>query len=351
MILITGGLGFIGSHIVVELLQNNYQVVVVDNLSNSKLDVLKKIELIVGTDIFVKNLVTEIFDVKDENKLDSLFKRTQINKVIHCAGLKAVGESVKYPLMYYHENINGLLSLIEVMSENDCFNLIFSSSATVYGSLLSPLNENDTIGIGVSNPYGQTKFFQEQILKDLAISSSKWNITALRYFNPIGAHPSGLLGEDPNNHPNNLMPYLLKVCVYNYIDKSVGNYPSLNVFGKDYDTNDGTAERDYIHVVDVARAHVLALNLKSGYQYYNIGTGKPTSVLELINSFQNINNLIVPYIFSERRQGDLTRVFCDNKKALDELKFKPEFTIEDMVRDSWNFVIKNKKFNNLMTLF
>ncbi len=346
MILITGGLGFIGSHIVVELLKNNNKVIIVDNLSNSKKEVLNKIELIVGTDLFVKNLVIEIFDIKDENKLDTVFKKYHVSKVIHCAGLKAVGESVRYPLMYYHENINLLLTLIKVMEANNCFNLIFSSSATVYGSLASPLNENNTIGTGVSNPYGQTKFFQEQILKDLAISSSKWNITALRYFNPIGAHPSGLLGEDPNNYPNNLMPYLLKVCVYNYIDKSVGNYPELTIFGKDYDTNDGTAERDYIHVVDVARAHVLAINLKPGYQYYNIGTGKPTSVLELIKSFQNVNNLVIPYIFSKRRPGDLTRVFCDNKKALDELSFKPEFTIEDMVRDSWNYVIKNKKYNN-----
>jgi UDP-glucose 4-epimerase len=363
MILVTGGLGFIGSHIIVELLENNYNVLAVDNLVNSKLDTATKIKKIVG-DKF-ENFVFENIDVKNEVVLNDLFKAMHskcntISHVIHCAGLKAVGESVKNPLLYYNENLNLLLTLVKVMEQNNCYNLIFSSSATVYGAGLvlqepqgktcvqpGPLIETNIVGQGISNPYGQTKFMQEQILKDIVISNSKWSITSLRYFNPIGAHSSGILGEDPKGLPNNLMPYLLKVCIYNYLDKSIdnnlnepmSNYKYLNVFGNDYNTLDGTAERDYIHVVDLARAHVLSLKSKIGYSIYNIGTGKPTSVLQLINQFNKINNITVPYKICNRRPGDLDITYCNNQKAKEELNFEPKLTIDDMVRDSWNYVL------------
>ncbi len=337
MILVTGGLGFIGSHVVVELLENNYSVIAVDNLANSNIDTIIKIKKITG-DKF-KNFTFEILDVKNDILLNNLFKHNQISLVIHCAGLKAVRESVKNPIIYYHENLNLLLTLLKVMEQNNCYNLIFSSSATVYGTQISPLSESNIIGQGISNPYGQTKFMQEQILKDVVTSNNKWSITSLRYFNPIGSHSSGILGEDPNGPPNNLMPYLLKVCIYNYLDDTIGNYSHLNIFGNDYNTQDGTAERDYIHVIDLARAHVLALNQKLGYNVYNIGTGKPTSVLQLINQFKKINNIDVPYKISKRRPGDLEITYCINHKAKEELNFEPILNIDDMVRDSWNYVL------------
>lgn len=337
MILVTGGLGFIGSHIVVELLENNHNVLVIDNLANSKIETITKIKKISGEKF--NNFTFEILDVKNEVLLNNLFKYNKIQYVIHCAGLKAVGESVKNPVMYYYENLNLLLTLLKVMEQNNCYNLIFSSSATVYGTQPSPLIETNIIGLGISNSYGQTKFMQEQILKDVVNSNSKWSITSLRYFNPIGSHSSGILGENPNGPPNNLMPYLLKVCICNYLDETIGNYKYLNVFGNDYDTIDGTAERDYIHVVDLARAHVSALNQKLGYNVYNIGTGKATSVLQLINQFKEINNIDVPYQISERRPGDLPITYCINQKAKDELNFEPKMNIDDMVRDSWNYVL------------
>jgi UDP-glucose 4-epimerase len=340
MILVTGGLGYIGSHIVVELLQNNNKVIIIDNLANSKIETIDKIKNIVGDNLI--NLKVEIIDMNNDYKLNNIFMNNKIQKVIHCAGLKSVNESIKNPIEYYETNLNLLINLLKIMEKNNCFHLIFSSSATVYGSLSSPLYEHYTIGIGISNPYGQTKFFQEQILRDLVISDNKWSIVSLRYFNPIGAHDSGLLGEEPNNIPNNLMPYLLKVCIWNYIDKSIGYYPYLNVFGDDYDTNDGTAERDYIHIMDLATAHRMAIESnKMGYNVYNIGTGKSTSVFEIIKTFEKVNNIKIPYKISEKRFGDFSTVFCNNEKAKNELKFETKFAIENMVKDNWNYVLQN----------
>ena len=332
MILITGGLGFIGSHIVIELIQKNYQVVIIDNLKNSKLNVLYKIKEIVKEKDF--KLVYYCFDIKDEEQLNKVFLENKIDYVIHCAGLKAVGESVKNPLLYYHENINITLSLLKIMEKNNCYHLVFSSSATVYGNQSVPMNEKQSIGQGITNPYGQTKFFIEQILMDLVKSNPKWYITSLRYFNPIGAHPSGLIGEDPNDIPNNLMPYLLKVAN--------GTFPHLNIYGNDYNTFDGTGERDYIHVMDLAHAHYKAIVFQNkGYQFYNIGTGKSTSVLTLINSFQQINNININYQITNRRDGDLPIVYCDTNKAEKCICFKAKYDINQMVKDSWNFIKNN----------
>ena len=328
MILVTGGLGYIGSHTVVELLDNNYDVVIVDNLSNSKIETLDNLKKITGKEIkFYEE------DICNKESLRKIFKENQIDSVIHFAGFKAVGESVEKPLKYYRNNIDSTLSLLEVMEEYNCYNIIFSSSATVYGKPQSlPIYED--FPLSTTNPYGTTKLFIEYILKDMYTSNNKWNITILRYFNPIGAHKSGLIGEDPKDIPNNLMPYVVKVAT--------GELHELSIFGDDYDTVDGTGVRDYIHVVDLAKGHVLALkNKKEGVKIYNLGTGKGTSVLELVNAFERVNQISINKKIAPRRPGDIDACFADVNKAFNELGFKAEYTIDEMCRDAYNFVKKN----------
>ena len=329
MILVTGGLGYIGSHTVVELIKNNYEVVIIDNLSNSKIDVLDKLKKITE-----KNIKLYQEDVCDKEALRKIFKENKIDSVIHFAGYKAVGESVLKPLMYYRNNIDSTLSLLEVMSENKCFNIIFSSSATVYGNPKSlPIKED--FPLSTTNPYGTTKLFIENILKDLYVSDNKWNITILRYFNPIGADASGLIGENPNGIPNNLMPYIVKVA-----NKEL---ECLNIFGNDYNTIDGTGVRDYIHVVDLSHGHVLALQNMHGLNIYNLGTGKGTSVLELVNTFEKVNGVTIKKKIVARRPGDIDACFASCDKAFKELGFKAQYNIEDMCRDAYHFVMSNKE--------
>jgi UDP-glucose 4-epimerase len=334
-ILVTGGLGFIGSHTVVELLQENYKIIIIDNLVNSSLDVLQKIQDITNRrDILFFNI-----DIRDSLKLENLFVEYKIGLVIHFAALKAVSESIKNPLQYYDYNISGTINLLNIMKRNDCKKIIFSSSATVYGDNVYPVNEESNIGNSITNPYGRTKYMIEQILQDLYISNNDWSITILRYFNPIGAHPSGLLGENPNDIPNNLFPYLLKV--------STGKLPSLNIFGNDYDTPDGTCIRDFIHVVDLARGHVKAteqlfnLDKDRKINIYNLGTGKGTSVKELINTFEKVNNIKLDYNFVKRRDGDLPSVYTKTDKSLKELNWTCKYNIEDMCSHGYNFTKKN----------
>ena len=328
-VLVTGGLGYIGSHTVVELINNGDEVVIIDNLSNAKKEVIDKLKEITGKDIKLY-----IDDVCDREALRKIFKENKIDAVIHFAGYKAVGESVLKPLMYYRNNIDSTLTLLEVMEENKVRNIVFSSSATVYGNPKTlPIKED--FPLSTTNPYGTTKLFIEHILSDLYVSNNEWNIVILRYFNPIGAHKSGLIGEDPNGIPNNLMPYIVKVAT--------GELPCLSVFGDDYNTVDGTGVRDYIHVVDLARGHVLALkNRNNGIRYYNLGTGHGTSVLELVNTFEEVNGIKVNKKIVDRRPGDIDARYASTDKAFEELGFKAEYDIKDMCRDSYNFVLKNK---------
>ncbi len=328
-VLVTGGLGYIGSHTVVELINNGDEVVIIDNLSNSKKEVIDKLKEITGKDIKLY-----INDVIDKEALRKIFSENDIDAVIHFAGYKAVGESVEKPLMYYRNNIDSTLSLLEVMDEFNVRNIVFSSSATVYGNPASlPIKED--FPLSTTNPYGTTKLFIEHILSDLYVSNNEWNIVILRYFNPIGAHKSGLIGEDPNGIPNNLMPYIVKVAT--------GELSCLSVFGSDYNTVDGTGVRDYIHVVDLARGHVLALkNRNSGIRFYNLGTGHGTSVLELVNTFEKVNGITINKKIVDRRPGDIDACYASTDKAYDELGFKAEYNIEDMCRDAYNFVKNNK---------
>ena len=331
-ILVTGGTGYIGSHTVVELLNNNYEVVIIDNLYNSKSDVVDKIEKITG-----KSVVFYEGDVCDKKLLRRIFTEHKIAAVMHFAGYKAVGESVKKPIMYYRNNIDSTLTLCEVMKEYNVKNIVFSSSATVYGTPKSlPIKENAEVG-HATNPYGETKIINERILNDLYYSDNSWNIALLRYFNPIGAHKSGLIGESPNDIPNNLMPYIVKVATC--------ELKELSVFGNDYDTIDGTGVRDYIHVVDLARGHIKALEWvlsKKGIDVFNLGTGNGYSVLELVEAFKKYNNIDVPYKIVGRREGDIASCYADVSKAKDVLNWTAEFGIEDMVKDSYNFA-KNSK--------
>ena len=328
-VLVTGGLGYIGSHTVVELIDNGDEVVIVDNLSNSKKEVIDKLKEITGKDIKLY-----INNVEDKEALRKIFSENEIEAVIHFAGYKAVGESVEKPLMYYRNNIDSTLTLLEVMEEYNVRNIVFSSSATVYGNPASlPIYED--FPLSTTNPYGTTKLFIEHILSDLYVSNNDWNIVILRYFNPIGAHKSGLIGEDPNGIPNNLMPYIVKVAT--------GELPCLRVFGNDYNTVDGTGVRDYIHVCDLAKGHVLALkNRESGLRFYNLGTGHGTSVLELVNTFEKVNGITINKQIVERRPGDIDACYAATDKAFKELGFKAEHTVEDMCRDSYNFVKNNK---------
>ncbi len=332
-ILVTGGTGFIGSHTVVELLNNNYEVVVIDNLFNSKKEVIDKIKEITNKDvIFYEG------DVCDKNILKTIFKKHKIDAVIHFAGYKAVGESVEKPLMYYKNNIYSTINLCEVMKEHNVKNIVFSSSATVYGNPKSlPIKEDFEI-THATNPYGETKIINERILNDLYNSDNSWNIALLRYFNPIGAHKSGIIGENPNDIPNNLMPYIVKVATH--------ELECLSVFGNDYDTKDGTGVRDYIHVVDLACGHVNALEKiekESGLFIYNLGTGKGYSVLEVLNTFMKVNKVDVNYKIVGRRPGDIAECYADPSLAKKELGFTAKKTLEDMCRDSYNYAVNHKK--------
>jgi UDP-glucose 4-epimerase len=331
-ILVTGGTGYIGSHTVLELLNQNYKVTVVDNLSNSSEVSLKRVEELTG-----KKASFDKIDLRDEDKLDSLFKRNEFDGVIHFAGLKSPDESAKKPLEYYHNNLGGTLGLLEIMQKYNVKTLIFSSSANVYGEPESvPVKESEPLK--PTNPYGQTKMIIEQILKDMSNAKNGWLITSLRYFNPIGAHKSGEIGEDPNGIPNNLLPYISQVAMKK-LDK-------VHVFGNDYPTIDGTGVRDYIHVVDLAKAHIAALQ-KPGkpndYRVCNIGTGKGASVLEMVEAFKKASGREIPYIVDSRRPGDSAICYSDPSLANKELDWKAELTIEEACRDAWNWQSKNPK--------
>lgn len=331
-VLVTGGMGFIGSHTVVELLENNYEVVIVDNLVNSKIDVLDKIEKITG-----KRPKFYQYDLCDKELVRKIFSENKIDVVIHFAGLKAVGESCEKPIFYYQNNLISTLNLLEVMKEFDCKKLVFSSSATVYGSPKElPIKEDFLLS--TTNPYGSTKLFIEYMLKDLYKSDNSWSIAILRYFNPIGAHESYLLGENPNGIPNNLMPYIVKVA-----NKELDH---LNIFGNDYPTKDGTGVRDYIHVVDLAKGHIKAVEKvmsTNKVDCYNLGTGVGYSVLEMVELFKKVNQIDVPYQIVERRPGDIAECYADPSYAKEELGFKTEKTLEDMVRDSYQYILNNKE--------
>lgn len=331
-ILVTGGAGYIGTHTCVELLKENYEVVVIDNLSNAKKEALHRVEKITGKTIkFYQDTVL------DESALEKIFQENQIDCVIHFAGLKAVGESVQQPLDYYENNVIGTISLLKVMKKFNCKNFVFSSSATVY-TAENPILINEDEPVGANNPYGKTKLFIEYILKDLYASDHNWNIVILRYFNPIGAHPSGLIGENPSGIPNNLMPYITQVAI--------GKLEYLNVFGDDYDTPDGTGVRDYIHVCDLAYGHICAirkLNEKPGLVIYNLGNGIGYSVFDLVHTFEKVNHVKIPYQVIARRPGDIAIYYANPSKAEKEIHFKTTRTLEDMCRDSWNFQQKNPK--------
>lgn len=327
-ILVTGGTGYIGSHTAVELLQQGHHVEILDNLSNSQLAVLDKIEQIAGE----KPTFHEI-DLLDADSLDQLFSDSSFDLVIHFAGLKAVAESIEQPLRYYDNNITGTLNLLKSMQSHNVKRLIFSSSATVYGDQAKDGKcvEGIPTGIGITNPYGKTKFMIEEILKDLAKADPEFNIVALRYFNPVGNHASGLLGENPNGIPNNLMPYVMKVAA--------GELPELRIFGNDYDTADGTCQRDFIHVVDLARGHLAAIDgLKPGFTTYNLGTGHPTSVLEMVQAFEQVSGKPLPHSFAPRRPGDLAVLYADPAKAERELSWHTNLTINDAIRDILTFI-------------
>ncbi len=331
-ILVTGGCGYIGSHTTVELLNDGYDVVIIDDFSNSKREVLDKIK-----EITHKDFTFYEGDVCDKKILTEIFDKEAIDAVIHFAGYKAVGESVAKPLKYYRNNLDSTIDLCEVMQDHNVKKLVFSSSATVYGSPASlPIKED--FPLSTTNPYGSTKLMIEGILKDIFISDNEWSLAILRYFNPIGAHESGLIGEDPNDIPNNLMPYIVKVAT--------GELECLSIFGDDYDTPDGTGVRDYIHVVDLAKGHIKAIESiinDTGIDYYNLGTGHGYSVLELVENFSKINHVNVNHKITARRPGDIGACYADCTHAEEKLHWHAEKGIEDMCRDAYNFVIKNKK--------
>lgn len=327
-ILVTGGAGFIGSHTLIELYAAGHTAVVVDNLSNSNPESLRRVAKIVGVD----SIPFAKLDIRDRAGLDKLMGQYTFDACIHFAGLKAVGESVAKPWEYYENNISGTLTLVDVMRKHGCKNIIFSSSATVYGDPVEiPITEQCPKG-QCTNPYGWTKSMLEQVLTDMQKADPEWNVVLLRYFNPVGAHPSGLIGENPNGIPNNLMPYITQVAV--------GKRPELGVFGNDYDTPDGTGVRDYIHVVDLAKGHVCALKAigqKCGLAIFNLGTGHGYSVLDMVNAFVKVNGVKVPYSIKPRRAGDIATCYSDPTKAEKELGWKAQYGIEEMVRDSWNW--------------
>lgn len=329
-VLVTGGLGYIGSHTVVELLENNEEVVIVDNLLNSKLSVKDRIEEITNKGVKYYNI-----DLVNEEDVRKVFNENRIESVIHFAALKAVGESVEKPIEYFHNNLVNTLVVLKIMQEFSVKNFVFSSSATVYGNAKEmPIKEN--FSLSVTNPYGRTKLMIEDILRDVYFSDNSWNIAILRYFNPVGANKSGRIGEDPNGIPNNIMPYITKVAI--------GELKQVNVFGNDYPTIDGTGVRDYIHVVDLAKGHIKALDkLKSncGLVTYNLGTGKGYSVLELIKAFSEASGKEIPFEITERRAGDVAICYADPSKANSELGWKAERDINDMCKDSWKWQTMN----------
>ena len=331
-ILVTGGAGFIGSHTCVELLNAGYEIVVVDNYYNANPKSLERVKELTG-----KDFKSYECDIRDSEGMDKIFKENKIDAVIHFAGLKAVGESCQKPIEYYDNNIGGTLKLCDVMRNNGCKNIVFSSSATVYGmNNVSPLKETMKTG-GTTNPYGTTKYMIEIILEDIYKSDNEWNVTLLRYFNPIGAHESGRIGENPSGIPNNLMPYITQVAI--------GKRPFLSVYGNDYDTPDGTCIRDYIHVVDLADGHVKAVNNildgKKGVQIFNLGTGKGYSVLDIVKAFSKAYGKELPYKIAPRRPGDLAVCYSDPSKAKEVLGWEAKRGIDDMCRDSWNWQSKN----------
>lgn len=332
-ILVTGGAGYIGSHTCVELLNAGHEVIVLDNLCNSSSESLSRIEKLTQ-----KSLTFVEGDIRDSQLLDQVFQQNSIDAVIHFAGLKAVGESQQIPLAYFDNNIAGSLSLVQAMQRAQVFKLVFSSSATVYGeNNPSPLNEDMPTGMPTNN-YGYTKLIVEQLLEKLSIADERWSIALLRYFNPVGAHKSGQIGEDPQGIPNNLMPYVTQVAV--------GRREKLSIFGHDYDTVDGTGVRDYIHVVDLANAHLCALNnrlVSQGCRVWNIGTGNGISVLQVKNTFEQVNGVAIPFEFVPRREGDVAICFADNARAVKELGWTPEYGLEDMLADSWNWQKQNPK--------
>ncbi len=332
-VLVTGGAGYIGSHTVIELIENGYDVVVVDNLCNSKKVALERVEKIVGKKIkFYQENVCDLEKIRD------IFKKENIDSVIHFAGLKAVGESCRKPLEYYQNNLISTLTLIQVMREFNCKNIVFSSSATVYGQPKSvPIKEDFPLG-PTTNPYGSTKLMIEDMLRDIYKADNSFNIALLRYFNPIGAHKSGLIGEDPNGIPNNLMPYITQVAI--------GKLEKLHVFGNDYPTHDGTGVRDYIHVVDLARGHICALKkleTKPGLVTYNLGTGKGYSVLDMVKAFEKASGKKIPYVIDPRRPGDVPECYADPTKAKEEIGFECKYDLEEMCKDSWRWQSTNPK--------
>lgn len=332
-ILVTGGAGYIGSHTCIELLEANHQVIVLDNLSNSSEESLRRVQQLTHKTLtFIKG------DIRNSDDLDKVFAQHPIDAVIHFAGLKAVGESQKLPLIYFDNNISGSTMLVKAMEKAGVFNLVFSSSATVYDEAnISPLNEDMPRGMP-SNNYGYTKLIVEQMLEKLALADDRWSIALLRYFNPVGAHKSGLIGEDPQGIPNNLMPYVTQVAV--------GMREKLSIFGHDYDTVDGTGVRDYIHVVDLASAHLCALNNRlqnKGCRAWNIGTGQGNSVLQVKNTFEDVNGVTVPFEFAPRRSGDVATSYADNTRAINELGWQAQYDLKDMLADSWHWQKQNPK--------
>lgn len=334
-ILVTGGAGYIGSHTVLQLLNADFKVVVVDNLDNSSDIAIKRVAELAGDKGC--NLVFHKIDLRDRKALEGVFSSTKFDAVIHFAGLKAVGESVQKPLLYYNNNLIGTITLLEVMASHGCKKLVFSSSATVYGWPKEvPCTED--FPLSAANPYGRTKLIIEEICRDVYNADSSWEIILLRYFNPVGAHPSGYIGEDPRGIPNNLMPFIQQVAV--------GRRPALTVYGTDYNTKDGTGVRDYIHVVDLADGHIVALrklfeNPKLACEVYNLGTGKGTSVLEMVEAFEKVSGKKIPLIMSGRRPGDAEIVYASTAKAEKELNWRARYGIEEMCRDQWNWASKN----------
>ena len=326
-VLVTGGTGYIGSHTVIELLNSGYDVDIVDNLSNSKIEVIGAIEKITN-----KRPNFHKLDLLDKTSLDDLISNNHYDFVLHFAGLKAVGESVEKPLLYYRTNLNSAINLVEAMLAHGINNIVFSSSATVYGRQYSPeYVETMQVGSGIANPYGRTKYMIEEILKDTCAANPDFSATILRYFNPIGNHPSGLIGENPNGIPNNIMPVIMRVAT--------GQIKELNIYGNDYDTPDGTCRRDYIHVVDLAKGHLAAIqHIKPGISIYNLGTGKPTSVLELLAAFESASGHELPHVFAPRRSGDVAEMWANPSLANQELNWRTKLTIADAMRDTLKFL-------------
>lgn len=331
-ILLTGGLGFIGSHTTYVLNTLDYEVVIVDNLSNSNLYVYERLQ---GLCPHPKRIAFYEGDVTDKSFLHEVFSKEKPESVIHFASRKAVKESIEHPLLYYRENLNGLLTLLDVMETHQCNRILFSSSATVYGTGPSPLKEDAPVGSGITNPYGQTKYFQECILQDYAKTRPEMNLILLRYFNPVGSHPSGLLGEDPKGIPNNLFPFIMRVASR--------EYEELQIFGHDYSTRDGFCVRDFIHVMDLAEGHVASLKqTKTGCHIYNLGTGEGVSVMEMVNTFEKVNDVKIPYQIKDRRPGDAAETYSDASKAKAELGWETKRSLEDICRDGYRFAMNSK---------